>query len=373
MKERTPIKVCHICSYYENILFDNLVCAQRGATDPRVFFFKKHGRDIQYNKDYIDEVNCFNEIDRFFFFIKEKKACDAFLKTYPDYSFDINYAHSLFVNGYLAYKAKKQFGTPYIVMVQNTDLNVFYKYRPYLKKTGLTIMANASRVIFASESYKKTLIEKYIPLKYRDVISKKSVVIPYGIEDLFFEDQEESSKTIKGQVRLITVGLICKNKNHVALCEAVSKLRSKGIDINVTIIGKVANDTILNRLKEFDFVNILPFMPKEELKKMYRQNHIFALTSITETFGLVYAEALSQQLPILYSKGQGFDGQFPEGFVGYSVDAKDINDTANGIEKIINNYETLAVRTAEASKKFRWAAVSQQYIDVYSEITGVKQ
>ena len=42
------------------------------------------------------------------------------------------------------------------------------------------------------------------------------------------------------------------------------------------------------------------------------------MPSITETFGLVYGEALSQGLLIIYTKGQGFDGQIKEKLAGYS-------------------------------------------------------
>ena len=70
--------------------------------------------------------------------------------------------------------------------------------------------------------------------------------------------------------------------------------------------------SIATRLKEFD---------KEELIKLYRDSHIFTMPSITESFGLVYAEAMTQALPVVYTKGQGFDGQFPDGEVGYSVEA----------------------------------------------------
>ena len=44
------------------------------------------------------------------------------------------------------------------------------------------------------------------------------------------------------------------------------------------------------------------------------------MTSLGESFGLTYAEAMSQGVPVIYSKGQGFDGQFKEGVVGYHVD-----------------------------------------------------
>ena len=50
------------------------------------------------------------------------------------------------------------------------------------------------------------------------------------------------------------------------------------------------------------------------------------MPSFPETFGLVYVEAMSQGLPIIYTKGQGIDGYFEDGKVGYPVNTKDSND-----------------------------------------------
>ena len=367
MNRNSNIKVCHICSYYENILFDNLVKAQCEETIPTVFFFKKFGRDVQYNKDYINEVNCFREIDRFFFFLKEKKAYSAFLEQYQIQSFDILFAHSLFVNGYLAYRANKQFGSPYIVMVQNTDLNVFFKYRAYLRKAGLKVLLAAESVIFASKCYRDELITKYVPKKYRKTIMDKSIIIPYGIENVFFDNKVES-RALSEPVKLLSVGLICRNKNHLKLCEAVKKLRDSGIDIRLTIVGEIANNSIAKSLSNYDFITMLPYMTKPELIKEYRGSDLFALASLTETFGLVYAEALSQGLPIIYSKGQGFDGQFPEGWIGHSVNAKDVDSISSGIKMVIDDHRVLASRTEAAAEKFKWSNITRQYINLYNTI-----
>lgn len=43
------------------------------------------------------------------------------------------------------------------------------------------------------------------------------------------------------------------------------------------------------------------------LARLYRPASGFAMVSFRENFGLVYAEALSQGRPVVYSKGQGFD------------------------------------------------------------------
>ena len=34
------IRICHICSYYNNVLFHTLVSAQKAFSEPTVFFFK---------------------------------------------------------------------------------------------------------------------------------------------------------------------------------------------------------------------------------------------------------------------------------------------------------------------------------------------
>lgn len=51
---------------------------------------------------------------------------------------------------------------------------------------------------------------------------------------------------------------------------------------------------------------------KKQLREAFSISDIFVMPSKPETFGLVYVEALSQGLPILYAKGEGFDGYFDE-------------------------------------------------------------
>jgi len=363
------LKVCHICSYYENILFDLLVSNQSGFTDPRVFFYKLKGAPQQYDKDYVDEVGCFSQIDRLFFFVKARKAFQKYQELYGGQKFDLVFAHSLFTNGYVAYLAHRKYGVPYVVMVQNTDLNAFYKYKPYLSGIANTILKNASRVIFASPSYQTELLEKHVPRKLYSAISQKCTVIPYGIEDLFFEKNEPEGKRINdGKIHIICVGLICRNKNQTRLAEAIDRLNKRGYNIHLTVIGKEEGADVSAKLQSYPFVSLLPYMDKEKLKQEYRKSDLFVLVSITETFGLVYAEALSQGLPIIYSRGQGFDGQFEEGCIGYAADATDIRSIEETMEKAIGNLDALKPKTETAAEKFKWDRITALYHDMYTDI-----
>ena len=98
-------------------------------------------------------------------------------------------------------------------------------------------------------------------------------------------------------------------------------------------MGKIEDNSLYNKLIEYDFVKYYPQQSKEKLMDLYRANDIFVMTSITETFGLVYAEAMSQRIPVVYSKQQGFDGQFKEGDVGYHVDPRSVEEITNAIKK----------------------------------------
>ena len=74
-----------------------------------------------------------------------------------------------------------------------------------------------------------------------------------------------------------------------------------------------------------------------------RHHALFAMPSIYETFGLVYIEALSQNLPIIYGKGQGVDQLFSEkeSPVGIGVNAKSIEEIEQAIYTILNNQRNI--------------------------------
>ena len=119
-----------------------------------------------------------------------------------------------------------------------------------------------------------------------------------------------------------------------------------------------------------DWIEIINSKPKEELREYFENSDIFVMPSIPETFGLVYVEALSQGLPIIYANGQGFDGYYNDKNIGYGVDPSDFHDIADKIEVIINNYSEISLNISQLILKedFSWAKISEQYLDIYNTI-----
>ncbi|WP_422123948.1 glycosyltransferase family 4 protein [Planococcus sp. X10-3] len=311
---------------------------------------------------------CYNSNDRYIFYVKHKKILDDIIPRFNFEEFDYVHAHSLFSNGFIALGLKKKYGLPYIVAVRDADVNTFFKYVLYLRQKGIEILKEADKIIFLSEPYKNYVINKYIPKEFREFIFSKSKVIPNGIDD-FWHLNKNSPKVISKQknVKLLYVGAINKRKNLLRAIKAIDILESKGYNIEFNVVGKIEDKSIYHQLTQRNYFHYIAPLPKEKLIEVFRANDIFIMPSKTETFGLVYAEAMSQGLPVIYTKGQGFDEHFDNGLVGYHVNCYDIYDISGKISKILNEYNLMSLNSVELVKKFKWKKIAEEYVGIYNK------
>ena len=232
-------------------------------------------------------------------------------------------------------------------------------------------MRKADRIIFLSPAYKKTTFNKYIPREYTGEIEDKSEIIPNGISDLFFKNKSRTTRLINNKINIIYVGEINNNKNLGTTIEAIKTLKNR-YDISIMCIGNVT-ENIGRKWIADETVKYYPKCSQEELIGFYRDADIFVMPSHTETFGLVYAEAMSQGLPVIYTRGQGFDGQFEEGEVGYAVDSNDKEEIARRIMDIWNNYEEISQKCLDRVDKFKWDIIAERYVKIYKECCNRKE
>lgn len=360
------MKILHInCNYIgttlHQIMIENL--EERGINNT-VFVptYDKKISVIQPN-DNVCVSECFNRRDRVFFDYKQvkiRKALEAIIRVNK---YDVIHAYTLFTDGNCARKLSKKYGIPYVVAVRNTDVNDFFRLMPHLRNRGIKIMKDASAVFFLSEVYKKQVFEKYIPQNLWTEFENKVKVIPNGIDKFWLDDIPLNNKKINKDenINLIYAGKIDKNKNIRTTQAAMEILSKKGYKVSLTIVGKIIDKDEFGKIKKDKHTLYVPPKTKEMLRELYRENDIFIMPSIKETFGLVYAEAMSQGLPVVYSRGQGFDGQFPEGLVGFSVKSLDAYEIAEKLEEIIGNYECLTAACKKNVEKFNWKNIVRVY------------
>ncbi len=329
------------------------------------------GSDSPFDKPYIHSFLTYKNWNRLFFFYKEGKTLGS-LKKFLDKEDNLPalvHAHTLFSDGYLAYRLHKEKGIPYVVAVRSTDYAYFFKYRVYLRGLGRRILENASRIIFLSPATREMFFDKYISHDKRQDLMAKSLVMPNGIDPVFFQNPPDQAhkKPENRRIKLLSVATIMPQKNLLTACLAGQILMDEGYDIEYTIVGPVKNEDYAEKLRAFPFVNLIDKKSKKELISFYESNDLFILPSHVETFGLVYAEAMSRGLPVLYTKGQGFDGQFEEGRAGFGLDDNDPAQIAQTIVRALDDYEARSRACIELAKKFDWDRITEEYIEVYKD------
>ncbi len=307
-----------------------------------------------------------NKADRFLYFRKQRKINNWVKSLEVDYTkYDIVHAHTLFSDGYQAYISNR----PYVVTIRNTDVNYYLKYFKHLYPVAKNIINKAKKIIFLSESYKeKFLVKLFKNENTRSKVAEKSIVIPNGINDFWINNANNENKVIKDEINVLFIGRIMKNKNIDFIARNLND-ENFNKKINIYVIGEVIENEYYEKLKRFHNVVFLGKKSKNELINIMKSMHIFAMVSFHETFGLVYLEALTQNLPLLYTKNEGFDNYFENGRVGYAVNPNNDEELIDKFKKIYKEYNSLQVKISNINKNaFSWESNARNHQKIYINI-----
>jgi glycosyltransferase involved in cell wall biosynthesis len=321
---------------------------------------------------FINIEKLLNPLDRILYNRKIKKVTSWIEKSEQVKSIRLTHAHTLYSDGGVAYELKKKYGIPYIVAIRNTDLNAFMRLRPDLAGYRDQILTNARKIIFLSPAYREAVLEK-VGANIANAIKPNVLVIPNGIASHWLSDQpsELLDKKRSATLRLLYVGDLSANKNLKNLFAAIEIL-SKYMSVLLTVVGGTSTEADQAGLKDAVGRCHVTFKGRikngPDLKAIYRQHDIFVMPSRTETFGLVYIEALSQGLPVLHSRGQGIAGFFTPQTVSECADPHDPKSIATAIESLATRSTDIHAKCIIEAQRFNWPAIAAQYSDIYRAI-----
>lgn len=282
---------------------------------------------------------------------------------------EIIHAHTWFSDGGVAYQAKMKYGIPYILAIRSSDMAFFYRFLFWQRNFAEKILKNAEKIIFISPSYRSNF--EYI---YRQRFLNKSLLIPNGIDPYWIENSKldeklDIDKKVNTEIfKILYVGQFIRRKNLVKLIEAVKLLNEEGILTQLNVVGDHARFPHIRRYeKKFTFLTLLgKITDKKRLQQVYQENFIFALPSVNETFGLVYIEALSQNLPILFTKDDGVDGLY-EG-VGEAVNKPvTVQNIFENLKKMIRRVNEYNIDRETIIENHDWNTIALKYREIYEQ------
>lgn len=308
-------------------------------------------------------------IDRVFYPWKVFKTLKDIQKQIDFSKVKFIHAHTWYSDGGVAYELSKKYNIPYIVTIRNTDINLFQKKLKYLHTFGRKILAHADKVILISASYRKRVLNQKSLQSIRKSLEDKIEVNPNGVDPFWLNNITEKQIKSTGTSKFIYIGNFNKGKNVLNLILAIIKLNEKGIACTLDLVGGGGADEqeILELIKKHPnlFINHGKVYDKEKLKSLYRAADTFVMPSRNETFGLVYVEAMTQGLPVLYTAKEGIDGFYTDEIGEKVSKTADSIEIANVLEKMIKNYDSYKIPIEEIKQNHDWSLIAKRYKEIY--------
>src|SRR6266478_4196967 len=187
-------------------------------------------------------------------------------------------------------------------------------------------------VFVNSEEYRQSWIKRgFDPAKLK--------ILPRGLDtELYHPARRDSAFFEKfgasnGEVRLLYVGRISREKDLDLLAGAYRRLRKEGLPVQLFVVGHGPySEALAKSLPEAFFTG---YLRGAELAAAYASADIFVFPSTTDTFGNVILEAHASGLPVVVSDSGGPKELVAHKANGLITRSHDVEDFAHAIQALV--------------------------------------
>lgn len=225
-----------------------------------------------------------------------------------------------------------------IVFHHDCSVDSIIKYR--IKENIKSIGAIGVRSIIEAEKVKELLDLKKPPF-----------VCCSGVPDdaICAAEQECIKHDYSKGTSYIYVGSLIKRKHLDAVIQAFKNVSD--YNDSLIIIGGGPEEDYLKRLAGNDKrIHFKGRIPRDDVFNEMKASNVFTLISDSETYGMVYIEAMLQGCLTIASKGEGFDGIIKDGVNGFLCEP----GNQKQLEKI---YKRIRKMTTEERNRIGQAAI----------------
>ncbi|MCB5247781.1 MAG: glycosyltransferase family 4 protein [Candidatus Cloacimonetes bacterium] len=180
------------------------------------------------------------------------------------------------------------------------------------------------------------------------------------------------SKLREGSYKLISVGNLTPEKGFSYLIDAVKTISEQGLDLQLVIVGKGPEQAALaakiRASKLSDRIWLAGALENRIVRNLYPLFDLFVLPSYSETFGIVFLEAMYAGLPVLGIEGQGIHGLFADGREALYAKPRDAASLAALITRFSREPELAANLAAAGQKRVQRDFMLSGLIDKVREV-----
>ena len=190
-------------------------------------------------------------------------------------------------------------------------------------------------VVFVnSEEYRQSWIKRgFDPAKLK--------IFPRGLDTELFTPARrdpaffEKFSVQNGEVRLLYVGRISREKDLDILADAYRRLRDEGLPVQLFVVGHGPySEAFAESLPE---ACLTGYLRGRELATAYASADIFVFPSTTDTFGNVIIEAQASGVPVVVSDSGGPKELVEDKANGLITKSRDVDDFTSAIRALVND------------------------------------
>ena len=278
---------------------------------------------------------------------------------------NVLHAHWWLPGGFVAALVSFVTRIPFIVTTHGTDVEMLRRTR-WAVPLARFVFGRASAITCGSNYMREQLLE----LGVADANKVQVVPMPVGTEFQITNHELRITNLI------LTVARLTKQKSLDTLLDALALVP----DAHLKIIGdgperanleKQTDDLGLRARVEF-----VGALPPNQVSQHYATCAVFALPSIREGMGVVFAEALLCGAPVIAANSGGVTDIVRDNETGLLVPEGDAHALANAIAKLLND-RVLAQRLAANGAtwvrgRFTREYVAERFIKIYQANVGTR-
>lgn len=207
-----------------------------------------------------------------------------------------------------------------------------------------------------------------------NIISKEKItIIPYGADTISFYSYKDKINNKSECIKALYVGQVSAQKGVNYLVEAVEKLNKDNYNIKLTIIGKVEDKRLEDKVKRDNNINYIEYVPNKQLIDYYNSNDMFIFPSLSESFGMVLAEAMACGLPIITTRNASWI--IKNDYDGIIIKENNLNDLICSIKYLIMESSKrleLGKNAEKSAKEYSWNQYKENIVRFLEEISEDK-
>ena len=257
---------------------------------------------------------------------------------------------------------------PYIVSLRGSDVPMYDPFNRklqifhnLLKPVTRMIWERAAAVIALSNGLRETALQS--------VPCQKIGVVGNGVEiDLFHPLNVNKSRS--GHFRLISVTRLIERKGVQHILLALKELNDPSIQLLVVGTGNYEEELreLADRLQLGEQVTFYGYCPRLNLPELYNSSDAFILPSMAESFGIVFAEAMACELPVIAGRTGGVPDLIKDEN-GVLVTPGSVEEIKSAILRLKNSPECCTAmglaNRQRVMRHYSWSSVAARYEEIY--------